>query len=587
MDAKKRRDGGAHYTSEENVQKLIRPLFLDELRRELKAAKADPASLKAFVGQLGRLKFLDPACGGGDFLILAYRELKLLELEAIKTLYLGHKKIPNSIFKSLKVNITSFYGIEIDELASLITKISLFITECRLNARFAKELGISRAHFPPSQPANVINGNALRTDWANLVPKAELSYVLGNPPFNGARTMTKAQKEDIFWVFGGLKGANDLDYVAAWLKKAADLAYGTTIRCAFVATSSVFQGAQPAIVWKPLTEMGVQINFGVKNFKWGDLDGRWAAGVFCAIVGFSFVKTKSCLNQYLLEAPTVFVERRSRPLDAVPKMGIGNMPVDGGHYLFTQAEKEEFLKHEPIAEKWFRPWAGAEELIFGKSRFCLFLRDCPPGELAKMPETQKRVEAVRLARLASKRPSTKRRAVTPTRFMGENLPKSSYIAIPKVTSPKRRYIPIDFLTPDVLSSDLLFILPNSTLYHFGVLTSIVHMAWVRAVCGRFGEAFRYSIEIVYNNFPGPVADAAEQSRVVELAEEVLRARRSRPNATLAALYDDALMPPDLLNAHRDLDLATMKLYGFRTEDIVESEIVAKLFRLFQEKTLPA
>jgi hypothetical protein len=506
------------------------------------------------------LKFLDPACGCGNFLIVTYRELRLLELEILKMRSASQRKLFN-LPSSLKVGVENFFGVEWEDFPCQIARVGMWLIDHQMNLRASDQFGEYYARLPLERSATIVRGNALRMDWEEVIPKRELSYVLGNPPFNGARTMSPEQKSDMRAVFGDLRGVGNLDYVTAWHKKAADLIDGTRIKCAFVSTSSVAQGEQPAILWKPLMERGVHINFGVPTFKWSN-EAKGEAAVHCVIIGFSRERTDRDVNQYLLNAPVVFIERRQRPLCDAPEIGVGNKPIDGGNYLFTEAEKAEFLRKEPRAEKWFRPWMGADEFINGHARHCLWLGDCPPEELRRMPEAMKRVEAVRQFRRASKSAPTRDLADAPRRFHVENMPDRTYIVIPEVSSERRKYIPMGYLAPDFLCSNLVKIVPNATLYHFGVLTSGAHNAWTRAVCGRLKSDYRYSKDIVYNNFPWPDASDGQKAEVEKLARAVLDARAKFPGSSLADLYDPISMPSDLLKAHGNLDRAVLRAYGF-------------------------
>ena len=579
MDKEQRRELGAHYTSEENILKLINPLFMDELRKEFNKAKTDIAALDRFHDKIANLKFLDPACGCGNFLIITYRELRRLELEIMKVKKANTTQLELDIAMMLKVNVDQFYGIEYKDFPCEIAKVGMWLIDHQMNIEASELFGQYYVRLPLTQSATIVHGNALRIDWESVVPKAELSYILGNPPFVGARTMGDSQKSDMLHVFGNMKGIGNLDYVTAWYKKAADMMDGEKTRTAFVSTNSISQGEQVAILWKPLMEHGIHINFGIPTFKWSN-EAKGKAAVHCVIVGFSYSKTEPNINPYLLEAPTVFIDSRSKPLCDVPEIGIGNKPIDGGHYLFTEDEKAEFLKKEPQAEKWFRQWIGADEFINGYKRYCLWLGDCPPNELRTMPEAMKRVDAVKNFRLESKSEGTRKIADKPRRFHVENMPKSNYIVIPEVSSERRRYIPIGFLPPDILSSNLVKIIPDATLYHFGILTSSVHMAWTRAVCGRLKSDYRYSKDIVYNNFPWPATSDAQKEEIGKLAQTVLDARSLFPDSSLADLYDPVSMPPELLNAHQGLDRAVMLMYGFRKE-MAEAEIVGELMGLYR------
>jgi hypothetical protein len=579
MDKTKRRGLGAHYTSEENILKVISPLFINDLRKEFDRVKTDPAALKIFHNKIASLKFLDPACGCGNFLIITYLELRLLELEIIE-MSTQNSRVSNTAESLLKVSMDQFYGIESEDFPCQIAQIGMRLIDNQMNQRL-EEYGQYFINMPLTASSAIVQANALRIDWEEVVPKSELSYILGTPPFNGARTMSPAQKLDMQSLFGDLKGGGNLDYAAAWYKKAADYIAGTDIKCAFVSTNSIAQGEQPAILWKPLMSRGIHINFGIPSFKWcNEVKGK--AAVFCVIIGFSCQKSENDVNQYLLKAPIVFIESRQHPLCNVPEIGIGNKPIDGGNYLFDAEEKAAFLKIEPLAEKWFRAWIGADEFISNYKRYCLWLGDCSPSELRKMPEVMKRVQAVREYRLASKSTPTRKLADTPRRFHVENMPDARYLVIPETSSEKRKYIPIGFMGPEVLASNKVKIIPNASLYCFGVLTSNVHMAWTRAVCGRLKMDYCYSKDIVYNNFPWPEASPKQKAEIEGLASDVLEARKLFPESSLADLYDQNSMPPELRKVHQLLDKAVMEAYGFKDRDMTETECVGKLMELFKK-----
>ena len=599
MDAKQRREMGAHYTSEENILKLINPLFLDELWQEFDRVKTDPAALDLFHEKIARLRFLDPACGCGNFLIITYRELRVLELEILK-MKTGSNQLMIDITPMLKVGVEQFYGIEYEDFPCQIAQVGMWLVDHQMNIRVSEQFGLYYTRLPLTQSATIVHGNALRLDWEKIVPKNELSYILGNPPFIGSKMMSDEQRDDMAHAIvddkgNSPKGAGVLDYVAAWYYKSAKHMQGTKIASAFVSTNSITQGEQATSLWKPLFEIfGIKIDFGYRTFKWCN-EAKGKAAVHCVIVGFSTGRkvkktiydgeeriTAYNINPYLVDASDIFIESRGNPLCNVPHIGIGNKPIDGGNYLFTEEEKEEFIIKEPQSAKLFRPWIGSDEFINGYVRYCLWLGDCTPAELRQMPEVMKRVEAVKQFRLASKSEPTRKIADTPRRFHVENMPKSEYIVVPEVSSERRRYIPIGFVTPDVLSSNLLKIIPNATLYHFGILTSNVHMAWVRAVCGRLKSDYRYSKDIVYNNFPWPDASDAQRGVVEKLAQSILDARALFPDSSLADLYDPISMPPELLKAHQNLDRAVKKLYGFSINDTDETSWVAALMERYQD-----
>lgn len=592
MDKKQRRELGAHYTSEENILKLINPLFMDALWREFDRVKAVPARLDAFHHKIASLKFLDPACGCGNFLIITYRELRLLELEILKMkTNTGQRHL--DISTMLKVSVEQFYGIEYEDFPCQIAQVGMWLMDHQMNLRVADMFGMYYARLPLTQSATIVHANALRMDWEDVVPAKELSYILGNPPFVGARIMSAEQKDDLLHVFEDTKNAGNLDYVCCWYKKAVEIMQkNRRISTALVSTNSIAQGEQVAILWKPFFDKGIHIHFAYRTFKWSN-EAKGKAAVHCVIVGFGMQKQTDNfivnndtrhkaenINGYLIDASNICIESRKKPLCAVPEIGIGNKPIDGGYYLFTEAEKNEFVKKEPLSEKYFRKWLGSEEFINGKVRYCLWLGDCPPSELKSMPECLKRVDAVKKYRLASKSAPTRKLADKPRRFHVENMPTSEYIVIPEVSSENRYYIPLGFLSPDILSSNLVKIIPNATFYHFGILTSSVHMAWTRAVAGRLKSDYRYSKDIVYNNFPWPEADGKQKATIEPLAQAVLDARALFPESSLADLYDPLTMPPELLKAHQKLDRAVMKLYGFKA-NMAEAEVVAKLFERYQ------
>jgi len=601
MNDEERHDIGAHYTSEENILKLIRPLFLDGLWEEFKKIKNLSPALRRerlikFHDKLASLKFLDPACGCGNFLVISYRELRLLELEVLEIL-LGKERVLD-IHSEIKVNVNQFYGIEIEEFPAQIAQVALWLVDHQMNLLVRERFGTYFVRIPLTATASIHHVNALATDWESVVPKAELSYILGNPPFLGARIMGKQQKSEVEAVFAGLKNSGNLDYVTCWYKKAALYIQGTEIEAAFVSTNSICQGEQVPLLWPELMNRhGIKINFAHQTFKWSN-EARGKAAVYCVIIGFALAdrETKKIyqyatvsgeatetqvkqINAYLVDAPTVFIESRSSPLCDVPEIGIGNKPIDGGNYLFTENEKDDFIRKEPQAEKWFKKWVGSDEFINRYFRYCLWLGDCPPDELRKMPECMKRIEAVRQFRLKSNSEGTRKIAENPRRFHVENMPTGSYIVVPKVSSEKRKYIPMGFLLPDILSSDLVFLIPNATMYHLGVLASTMHMAWTRYVCGRLEMRYRYSKDIVYNNFPWPNPTEKQTAEIEKAAQNVLDAREQFPNSSLADLYDPLVMPPDLSKAHQKLDKAVEAAYGRTFGD--DSQRVAFLFELYQ------
>lgn len=578
MDADKRRNLGAHYTSERNILKLIKPLFLDELWAEFEKVKNNERQLKIFHQKISSLRFLDPACGCGNFLIVTYRELRLLELEVLKALN-GTQRVFN-ISDLVLCNVDQFAGIEYEEFPAQIAKVAMWLIDHHMNMLCSEEFGEYFVRLPLRKSANIVCGDALELDWNEVAPKEQLSYIIGNPPFVGARLMSKEQSAQIERVFDHIRGAGNLDYVTAWYAKAAQYIQGTRIKVAFVSTNSIVQGEQVGILWRVLLEKyNVHIHFAHRTFKWSN-EAKGNAGVYCVIIGFANFDTDNKtifeyeditgephilraknINPYLVDAKNTLIENRSKPICDVPTIGIGNKPIDGGNYLFTKEEMEEFIELEPKSEQYFRPWYGAVEFIQQKPRYCLWLGDCSPSELRAMPHCMERVKNVREFRLASKSEGTRKIAETPTRFHVENMPESSYIIVPKVSSERRRYIPMGFMDSTPLTSDLCFMVPEGTLYHFGVLTSAMHMAWTNAVCGRLESRFRYSAGIVYNNFPW-VENITDRQRekIEQCAEAVLEARKQFPNSSLADLYDPLAMPPALMKAHQALDKAVDAAY---------------------------
>ena len=602
LNPETRRKGGMHYTSIENIHKVIDPLFLDDLRRELDAIleeKVDRTIVKrlnAFRDKLASLTFFDPACGSGNFLTETFLSLRRLENRAIFALCdQGH--FQTSMFENpIKVSINQFYGIEINDFAVTVATTALWISEAQMLAETERIVGKDIDFLPLKSYANIHEGNALATPWESVIEPSRLSYIIGNPPFIGARMMEQAQKQDMIATFGPKwHNVGNIDYVGAWYKRAADYMRGTTVEAALVSTNSITQGEQVADLWQPLMRDGLTINFAHHTFRW-DSEASLKAHVHCVIVGFSYCPARHKylfsgelkrevrhINAYLIEGDDVFVGSRPKPIANVPEIGIGNQPIDDGNYLFTEEEMLDFIAKEPQSRQYFHPWYGAQEFIHQKPRYCLWLGDCSPAEIRKMPHCMKRVENVRNFRLASKRASTLKLADRPTRFQVENMPEGNYIIIPSTSSERRRYIPIGFLSANDISSNAVHIIPNATLYHFGVLQSNVHMAWIRTVCGRLKSDYRYSKDVVYNNFPWPDADGAAQKRIEQSAQAILDARALYPDSSLADLYDPVLMPAELREAHRHNDSAVMAAYGF-SQKITESECVAALFALFSHHT---
>lgn len=603
LNPETRRSGGMHYTSISNIHKVIDPLFLDELQTEfheilkIQVQKTKVKRLDEFQNKLASLTFLDPACGSGNFLTETYLSLRRLENEVIRE-KVGGQMTLGDVHNPIRVSIQQFYGIEINDFAVTVAKTALWIAESQMMEETKNIVyGFNDDFLPLKTYVNITEGNALRLDWNNVISKSRLNYVMGNPPFVGARWMNKDQKKDMEYVFQGIKDFGNLDFVTVWYKKASDYILNTDICVSFVSTNTITQGEQPAIFWKPLFEMGIHINYAYRTFQW-DSEANLKAHVHCVIVGFSHVQNNrkkilfdvdgvphsaKNINAYLIDADNVFVASRKHPICDVPEIGIGNKPIDGGYYLFEKDEMVNFVKKEPKATNYFHPWYGAREFINQKPRYCLYLGNCVPSELRKMPECMKRVEAVREYRLNSTSAGTRKIADNPTRFHVSNFPKGNYIVIPQVSSERRRYIPIGYMDETVLCSDKVRIMTEGTLYHFGVLESNIHMAWMRAICGRLKSDYSYTVNHVYNNFPWPSSTDEQKEKIKKTAQAILDARALYPNSSLADLYDPLTMPPELLKAHNANNRAVMDAYGFSTK-ISEADCVAELMKMYQKLT---
>ena len=604
LNPETRRSGGMHYTSIENIHKVIDPLFLDALKAELNEICENPiertknAKLRAFQRKLAGLKFLDPACGSGNFLTETYLSLRRLENKILLELSHGQVTMYTASESPIQVSISQFYGIEINDFAVTVAKTALWIAESQMMKETEKILLVPLDFLPLKTNAYIVEGNALRIDWESVIPKSELNYIMGNPPFVGARLMDKAQKDDINHIFAGWKNAGNLDYVCCWYKKAADLMQNTAIRTALVSTNSVSQGESVANLWKPLFADGVHIDFAYRTFRW-DSEAKSKAHVHCVIIGFSTAvnpaerriysgeryQVAKNINGYLLDGDNVFIESRNKPICNVPEIGMGNQPIDNGQYLFEKDEMDAFIKTEPLSADFFHPWYGAKEFISRKPRYCLWLGECSPVQLKQMPQCLARVRAVKEYRESSSRASTVKLSLKPTRFQTENMPKGHYIVIPEVSSEKRRYIPMGYLDDSKLCSNKLRLMPNANLYEFGVLESNVHMAWMRCVCGRLKSDYDYSIKVVYNNFLWPVPTEQQKAKIEQTAQAILDARALYPDCSLADLYDELTMPPELRKAHQDNDRAVMDAYGFTKGTAArtsESACVAELMKLYQK-----
>lgn len=600
LNPETRRSGGMHYTSIENIHKVIDPLFLDELRKELAEIetiavdKTRVRKLEEYRLKLATLTFLDPACGSGNFLTETYLSLRRLENEALNYIYNG--QIVLGFDDLIKVSIGQFYGIEINDFAVTVAKTALWIAESQMMKETEEIVKINLEFLPLRSYANIVEGNALTLDWESLVPKDKLNYIMGNPPFVGGMMAKKEQKEDMLSVIGNIKGLGELDYVAAWYYKATKYIVDTHIEVAFVSTNSICQGQQAVTLWKPLFEKGVRIQFAHRSFIW-DSEAKVKAHVHCVIVCFSLhdrakkaiffndmVKYVKNINSYLMEAPDIFIESRTTPLCDVPKIRFGSMPRDGGGFILSDEEKNELIKKEPISASWIHPYLGAYEFINNKTRWCLWLVDATPHEIKQSPYVMKRIESVREFRANSVAAGTRKFAETPTLFCQIAQPDSDYIAVPETSSERRKYIPIGFLSKNIIASNLLFLIPNASLYHFGILTSNVHNAWMRTVCGRLKSDYRYAKDIVYNNFPWPSPTAEQKAKIEQTAQEILNARALYPDSSLADLYDELTMPVELRRAHQHNDKAVMQAYGFWGKLNTESECVAELMKMYQNLT---
>ena len=599
LNPETRRSGGMHYTSIENIHKVIDPLFLNDLSQELDTILAIPQknkreqSLRNYQERLSTLRFLDPACGSGNFLTETYLSLRRLENTCLKSL-LNDQATMDFFDDRVKVSIHQFYGIEINDFAATVAKTALWIAESQMLAETCRILQRDIDFLPLKSYSNIVEGNALTLDWNEVCPASDLSYIIGNPPFVGYAYQSKEQKEDLAKL--GKEFGKNIDYVAGWYYKAAQMMQGTTIKAALVSTNSITQGEQVAAIWKPLFDkFNISINFAHRTFRW-DSEASIKAHVHCVIIGFSTQSSHSKIiydgeniiqakniNPYLLDASTIFIERATNPICDVPPFVRGCQPTDDGNLILTIEERDELLKHEPQAEVFIRPFMMGKDFINRSPRYCLWLQGANPSLLRKCPRVIARVEKVREFRLRSTKAATRLKADTPTLFDEIKDPKTDYIALPVVSSENRRYIPIDYLSVDIIPGNKLFTMQNATLYHFGVMTSNVHMAWMRAVCGRLKSDYSYSNTIVYNNFPWPTITPEQEAEISRTAQTILDARALYPECSLADLYDEVTMPVELRRAHQANDRAVMRAYGLPVTTS-ESDTVAHLFHLYEELT---
>jgi hypothetical protein len=647
MNPNERRNLGAHYTSETNILKLIKPLFLDELWREFESVSDNKNKLPEFHKKLSTLNFLDPACGCGNFLVITYRELRLLELEILRKLYKSGQRVTD-IGNIVWLNVDQFYGIEYEEFPARIAEVAMWLIDHQMNMLISNEFGQYFARLPLKKGAKIVHGNALQTDWNNLIrnqdieitannttltlnePEIEYTtvniktrnltiideriqykerilirstfdYILGNPPFIGSKLMTQIQRNEVAKELGNIAGSGVLDYVTAWYVKAAKLIQNTRTKCAFVSTNSITQGEQVGILWNVLINMyGIKIHFAHRTFKWSN-EAKGNAAVYCVIVGFANydtnnksifeyedikgeaheIKAKN-INPYLVDAKDIFIGKRRRAICNVPEISFGSMPNDGGNFLFTDEEKNEFLAKEPKSEKFFKLLVSAHEFLNGQKRWCLWLKNANPTDLKEAKLVTERIENVKKLRAQSTRQATKELAFFPTLFGEDRQPKSEYVLIPLHSSENRKYIPMGFFDENSIANNSCSFIPNAKLFHFGILMSTIHMAWVKTTCGRIKSDFRYSNEIVYANFPWPENPNNKQVKAIETAaQKVLDARLQFPNSSLALLYDPLTMPPALVKAHNELDKAVDLAY--RPQPFTsEANRMVYLFELYEK-----
>ena len=590
LNPETRRSGGMHYTSIENIHKVIDPLFLNDLRRELdeileeKVEKQRQHKLDAYQDKLASLTFLDPACGSGNFLTETYLSLRRLENEAIREHYHGQMMM-GEFLNPVKVSIQQFYGIEINDFAVTVATTALWISEAQMLTETERIMHQDIDFLPLKSYTNIHEGNALRMDWETVVPKDHLSFIVGNPPFCGRRYRTPEQIEDVAHFFD----YKDIDYVACWYKKAANLIQGTNVRCAFVSTNSITQGEQVPALWQNL---GVQIDFAYRTFRW-DSEASLKAHVHCVIIGFSakgvnnnptifdndrIIKANN-INGYLLDAPNVYITLRSKPIADIPLMRNGNVPLDGDALKVEAEDVKDFIDCKHLLKRLIGGW----ELLHNEPRYVLWLVGISPMEIKRYSSVYHRVKQCRENRLGMKDKGTQRLADTPTTFR-DTLNPDNYIALPMVSSERRRYIPMAYFHGDTIPTNQVQIIPDATLYHFGILESNVHMAWMRAVCGRLKSDYRYSKDVVYNNFPWPNPTDEQRTKIEQTAQAILDARALYPDSSLADLYDELTMPVELRRAHQDNDRAVMAAYGFPVKTMTESQCVAELFKLYQQLT---
>ncbi len=599
MNPKERRNLGAHYTSEKNILKLIKGLFLDELYEEFESVKTNKTKLQKLHDKLSKLTFLDPACGCGNFLIITYRELRSLELEVLKILFKG--QLVTDVSSLSKIDVDAFYGIEYEEFPAQIATVAMWLSDHQMNLKLSTEFGEYFKRLPLKKSATIVNGNALRLKWEEIIPNEKLSYILGNPPFIGHQWRNDEQMADVERIWFGNKRAGRLDYVTCWFKKAVEYSFDSKVEIAFVSTNSVTQGEQPGIMWPELFKKGIKINFAHRTFTWSN-EAKGNAHVHVVIIGFSFVdKTNKVIyhyekgeplvvkakmiNSYLVDSEEVNLLTRGNPISTIPEMFKGSQPTDGGHLVLSEEEANDLIKSYSISKSWVKQFVGAYEFLNNIKRYCLWLKDVSPSDLKKVPPVLERLELVKESRLKSPTPSVKHFANFPYLFTQDRQPTTEYIAIPEVSSENRNYIPIGFLTPQIICSNKLQIVPQGSLFMFGILQSQMHMAWTRAICGRMKSDYSYA-PFIYNNFPWPQNLPIQKIEGVEkLAQRVLKVREHYPESSLADLYDPLTMPQDVVRAHKDLDKFVDTCYrpqAFETE----MQRIEFLFDLYKKYTQP-
>ena len=600
LNPETRRGGGMHYTSVENIHKVIGPLFLDDLQLELDSicsiavkARRDKA-LMEYQDRLSKLTFLDPACGSGNFLTETYLSIRRLENRALEAMGKEGMLWFGEEFSPIKVKIGQFYGIEINDFAVAVARTALWIAESQTMKETEHIVGRPIDYFPLKENPNIVEGNALRIDWNDVIPASELDYLYGNPPFVGKSYQTKDQKEDMAAVFAEVKNYGNLDYVTSWYKKSVDYASTHDIEIAFVSTNSICQGIAVPPLWRYIFSCGFVINFAHQTFKWNS-EANDKAAVHCVIVCISqkprmirrlYNEQRTIeapnISPYLIPAESLIIDDVHDPICDVPKTSVGSFPTDGGNLVIHSDEYNDFIKSEPLAAAYVKPYIGPDEFINGKTRYCLWLKDCSPAQLRKMPNVLSRIEKVRQYRLASSKKQTQKRADTSHLFAEIRQPESDYLLFPRTSSERRRYLPIGFMSRDVIAGDTI-IVPDAKIYHFGILESNVHMAWMKILCGRLKSDYRYSGTLIYNNFPWPTLSDSQKEKIGKTAQAILDARNIYPDCSLADLYDETTMPVELRKAHQANDRAVMEAYGFDPL-MEESQIVAELFKMYQMLT---